>query len=1045
MRRKIFLTGILMLCIKLLMAQTVEVSGRVVDASGNPIPGVSVTERGSRKGTSTDMAGHFKIMVKPGTDLIFSSVGFDRQTVSVSGNTMSITMVAGNDALSEVVVTALGIKKEKKALGYAVATVDDKALELRPEGDVGRLLAGKAPGVNILASSGLSGSGTSINIRGISSLTGGNQPLFVVDGVPFDASTNSQYGFTQNSSTSSRFLDLDPNNIENISVLKGLSASVLYGELGRNGVILVTTKNGSGRKPKKGLEITASQSLFVNEVANLPEYTDNWGAGFENSVGAAFYSNWGGRLEGQEYAHPYSRAALNAAFPEYVGAKAKYVPYNSVENFFRQGLVNTTALNVSGSGNNTTFNANFGYLDDLGFTPGNRLIRNTLGMGGTAKLNNNFTLSGTINFVKSDMKTPPNGTSFGSGSASGSVFGDLIYTPRNIDLMGWPYQNPIDGSSVYYRGGNDIQNPRWTVNNAFVGNKVQRTYGNLMLKYDIMKGLNVSYRFGYDNYSENQFYSVNKGAADGYPLGIHQTSDAVNQILNHDVIANFVQDITDDIDLNVDAGINSVERSYSQNGLRSTNQLVFGLFDHDNFVNYTPGGLDYKVKSQSIGAFANATLGYRQYLYLNLGGRNSWSSTLEKENRSLFYPSVSLSFIPTSAFAGLQNSSSINYLKFRVGLATSARFPSPYNTRPSLVIGSQAFVDRAGNVVNTNQFSTRLPNSDLKPELLKEYEAGVEARFFDSRVNIDLTFYKRITDDQILDRDLDPSTGFTVTSINAGSSENKGIELGLGYNVVRSRDWNLQLDGVFTLNRGKVTQLPEGVERLVLTGFTNLGNFAVVGEPINVIMGSSIVREEKSGGKLVDPSGDYAVNNELTIIGDPNPDYKLSGIGTLSYKSLSFRMQWDFTKGGDIYSRTAATLLARGVTKDTDFDRYQTLILAGVDANGEPNTVQSSASGIFFNQYLGADETNIFDATLLRLREASLSYSLDEKILKRTPFGAISFTLSGQNLWYDAPNLPKYTNVDPETNSLGVSNGAGFELLTGPTSRRYGASIRVSF
>lgn len=1045
MRRKIFLAGILLLCIQLIMAQTVEVSGRVVDAQGNPIPGVSVTERGSRRGTSTDVNGNYKLSVKTGAVLTFTSVGFDRMQVTANTNTVNITLTASDQALNEVVVTALGIKKEKKALGYAVATVDKKALELRPDGDVGRLLNGKAPGVNILGTSGLSGSGTNINIRGISSLTGGTQPLFVVDGVPFDAATNNQFGFTQNSSTSSRFLDLDPNNIENISVLKGLSASVLYGELGRNGVILVTTKNGSGRKPKKGMEVTASQSYFLNKVANLPEYQDSYGAGFENSVGAAFYSNWGGRLEGQEYAHPYSRAALNAAFPEYVGAKAIYKPYNSVENFFRDGVVSTTAVNVSGATQNTTLNANFGYLDDVGFTPGNRLIRNTVGMGGTAKLSNNFTLSGTINYVKTDMKTPPNGTSFGSGSDFGSVFGDIIYTPRNIDLMGWPYQNPIDGSSVYYRGGNDIQNPRWTVNNAFVGSKVQRTYGNLMLKYDIMKGLSASYRFGYDNYSEYQFYSVNKGAADGFPLGIHQTTNASNQILNHDFFLNYLTDLGDNWDLTVDLGINSVERTYQQSGLRSTNQLVFGLFDHDNFVNYSPNGLDYLVKSQSMGIYANASIGYKQFLYVNLGGRNGWSSTLEKANRSLFYPSVSASFIPTSAFAGLQNSNFLNYLKIRAGLATSARFPDPYNTRPSLVIGSQSFVDRSGNVVNTNQFSTRLPNPDLKPELLKEYELGLEGRIIDNRINFDITVYSRIAKDQILSRDLDPSTGFNVTSINAGKVRNQGVEVGLGYNVVRNRNWNWQLDGVLTLNRNKVLDLPDEIENLVLSGFTDLGNFAIEGYPVNIIQGSSNQRDAKSGKPVIGPNGDYVINNDLTIIGDPNPDYKLTGISTLSYKGFSFRMQWDYTQGGDIYSRSAATLLARGVTKDTDFDRYQMFILDGVDASGNPNTVQSSATSLFFNNYLGADENNMWDASVIRLREASLSYNLDEKLLKKTPFGSLSITISGQNLWYNGINMPKYTNVDPETSSLGVGNGMGFELLTGPTSKRYGASLRVSF
>ena len=371
MRKLVSLLMGMVLLVQFAVAQSLEVSGRVTDDKGNPVSGASVQEKGSRKGTATDANGIFKLVTKQGATLVITSIGFDKQEVVVNSAAVAVSLKSGNAALNEVVVTALGIKKEKKALGYAVATVDKKDLELRPDGDAVRLLNGKAPGVNILNASGISGSGTNITIRGVSTITGSSTPLFIVDGVPFDASTNAQADFTRGNTTSSRFLDLDPNNIENISVLKGISATVLYGELGRNGVVFVTTKNGSGKRTNKKLEISAQQSVFMNQVANLPDYQQSYGGGFDQSLGFAFFSNWGAKFTNPpaQVAHPYDRAALNAAFPEFVGKTIDYSPKQSVKNFFRTGLIRNSSVNVSGSCTNTTFNANYSYMDDEGFTP----------------------------------------------------------------------------------------------------------------------------------------------------------------------------------------------------------------------------------------------------------------------------------------------------------------------------------------------------------------------------------------------------------------------------------------------------------------------------------------------------------------------------------------------------------------------------------------------------------------------------------------------------------------------------------------------------
>ncbi len=320
-------------------------------------------------------------------------------------------------------------------------------------------------------------------------------------------------------------------------------------------------------------------------------------------------------------------------------------------------------------------------------------------------------------------------------------------------------------------------------------------------------------------------------------------------------------------------------------------------------------------------------------------------------------------------------------------------------------------------------------------------------------MNLDLTFYRRIASNQILDRELDPSTGFTVTTINAGSVRNQGIELALGYTVIKSKNWRWQLDGNYTLYRSLVYDLPKDVKQIVVGGFTNEGLFAMEGQPLGVIQANYTRKYTDPSGKqtnarIVDANGDYVSNPEIGIIGNPIPDYKLTGISTLDYKAISFRMQWDYTKGGDILAYTPGTLVGRGLTKDTDFDRELPLILPGVKADGTPNDIQISASRAYFNNYsgfFGMQDLITYDATVIRLREVSLAYTLPAKVIKKTPFGTLQIVFSGQNLFYYAPNIPKYTRFDPETSSLGVSNVRGLEYLSGPTSKRYGASIRLTF
>ncbi len=1076
------LTLLLAFVVQFTFAQEKTVSGTVTDESG-PLPGVSVVIKGTTTGTETDFDGKYTIKANTGDVLQFSFVGMTSKSATVSAsNTINIVLEADN-VLEEVVVTALGIKREKQALGYAVSNVDSKALEQRPEGDIARVLSGKASGVNIQQQSGMSGSGTSILIRGMNSFSGSNQPLFIVDGVPFASDTNdnsnssngSRNGFINGNNGSSRFLDLDPNNIESVSVLKGLAAATLYGTAGRNGVILVTTKSGASGKANKKMEISVSSSYFFNEIASLPNYQNEYGGGFDQAFGW-FFSNWGpgfhkdgpggwgsssafdadGTLE-----HPYSTASAATgtpqAFPEFAGARYDWKPYDNVKDFFVTGIVASTSINVRGASEDgkVSYNVNYGHLDDKGFTRENKLTRNTMSIGGNAKLANKFTVSGTLNFANTNFKSPPVAASQGSNVSgnNASVFGNVFYTPRSIDLMGLPFTNPITGGSVYYRQNNSIQHPLWTVHNARSLQNTNRVFGGLNALYELSDNLNLSYRYGIDVYSENNTNYSNRGGKTGSVAnqsGVYDTWNNTNTINDHNITINGNYDLNDNFDVSFALGATSKSEVYDRNGVGSTGQQVFGVLRHFNFAEQDE--IQYFQRRNILGAYGQAEVGFKNFLYVTLAGRKDWVSNLSSENNSIVYPSASVSFIPSKAITAISESSVINYLKFRAGYGTSANFPTGYPISSTLVLDTQDFQDDAGVNVVTNTTGTALGNVDLKPERIDELEFGIEARLFKNRVTIDASVYKRTTKDLIINRPLDPSTGYTTTQTNIGEIQNDGIEIDLGIDIFKSEEangFNWTTNFNWSTSEAVVTDLGLDTDVVVYAGFSNLGNAAIVDEPLGTMIGSAIDRDA-NGNYKVNAAGSYVTKNGNNIIGNANPDFTANMSNSISYKNfnLGFLMTW--TQGGDMYSQTIQTLLGRGVIYGDgptgQAARENSYILPGVNPAGDPNTTQINNSTYYFSNVLyGPNEMGVYDATVFRLQEVSLGYSLPKKFLDKTPFGSLSITVSGNNLWFHTPNMPENANFDPNVAGLGIGNGAGFEYLSGPSSRRYGMSIKASF
>lgn len=1038
-----------------------NISGKVTDAKGEAIIGANVLAKGTSAGASTDTDGNYRLSVPAGaTAIVISYVGFAAQEITLgTSNVIDIALADDTKVIGEVVVTALGIKRDKKALGYASTTLGAEQIAEKPETDVARILAGKSPGVNIVSSAGIAGSGTKINIRGVSTISGNSQPLWIVDGIPVNTAANEKNDFKDGNVTPTRNLDLDPNNIATISILRGLSATVLYGSQGRNGVILVTTKTGAGG----GEKVSASLSQSYNTIeAFVPEYQNKWGNGFDGDYGE-FFSNWGSPFDNpglkKAKVHPY--AEHKALFPDRPEFGQPYEPTgqpNNISGFFRKGQSTTTSFNAGVNGSMGSFNVSFSRLGETGYLLNNELERNNLTIGGIVNLSKKLNIGANFSYVKTDFKTPTVGAGTGSNSEGGpSVFANLFYTPRNIDLMGWPYKNPLTGASVYYRNNNSITNPRWLLENSGQTSNVNRFFTTVNVNYDLTSWLKATYRLGIDTYTEQQSYFVNKGAV-GFPTavaslaqGLLRTTSGTNTIYDNSALLSANRNITEDIDLTAVIGVNARQDNYIQSGISSQNQVVFGLLEHRNFITSNSrdirlNNLNYQERRNILGAFADVTVGYKGGVYLNLKARKDWASTHEKDFRTLIYPGATLSFIPTEIFPSLKGTA-VQFLKLRFGYGTSANFATPYRTRPYLALNSAASVDANGNVI-TLGLPSLLANPLLKPELQRETEAGIEGKFFNNRVGLDLSVYRRVAQDQIVERTLDPSTGYGRTFVNAGTISNRGIELGLTGTLIKSKKFSWDLGVNFTKNISLVETLPDGSKEILISGFSDLGNYAIEGQPFGVIKGSGIVKNDK-GERIVDGEGYYKITPEPVIIGNPNEKFRLTGFTGFNFMGVNLSAQLDYVHGGQIFSYSAATLVGRGVAKELeDYNPELPVVLPGVSEDGQVNRIPMPASQIFFGNTIiggGPREMGIYDATRLRLREVALSYTIPKKVFGTSFIKGINISLVGNNIWFRAFNTPKSSKVDPDRTAFGTDNGLGFDFLGGPSARRYGATVKATF
>ncbi|PQJ22989.1 SusC/RagA family TonB-linked outer membrane protein [Tenacibaculum sp. SG-28] len=1025
------LTLLLALVVQVSFAQDRTISGTVSDETG-PLPTVTVLIKGTTSGTETDFDGNYSLKAKSGDVLVFSFVGM-KTVERVVGNANQINVILeGDNVLEEVVVTAQGIKREAKALGYAVSTIKSDVLEAKPEADVTKLLTGRVAGVQVNTGGGFLGTQTNVIIRSKNSISGNNQPLYIIDGAPISGD---------------RTFDIDANNIESTTVLKGLAASTLYGQDGRNGVIIINTKTGgAGRNANAKFEVDLSVTTGILEVSNLPDYQNTYGQGADNSINTTFFGNWGARFNDQVVPHHLDIDAYADSFPEYQGATDIYraVPDN-VSDFFNTGLLNTISFIGRQRFDKGRVSLSVGRTSQTGYLKENTFNRYNIAVGGAMELSNNFEFTSNIQYVKNVTTRP-----------SRNFFQLVTWIPRNLDIHRLPFEDPFDGSNVYYR--TTINNPRWTQKNSRFNTDVDRTYVNLGGNYTFNDRLALRYLYSLDIVNELNNNYENKGGVVN-PLGFLQTFTDYDRTTNHRLSLNGNNyNLSDKIGFNWVLGGELKQVISSDYGLSSTDQVVFNFLNHNNFRNNA--AIDSRNRTlNTIGVYGSAEFDYDKYLYLTLQARNDWGSTVEQDYRSIFYPSVSLSFIPTEVWSGLKGSSN-NYLKLRAGYGTSANFPGAYLTTETLDSNIFAYVNPFTNAVTgSNSVNSFLPNPDLKPELLKEFEVGVEGKLFNNFLDFDISAYKRIVDNQILFSSRAASTGTTQTVINAGRVDTDGLEARISFNIFTSDEeggFNWTMDNNFTAYETIIKDLP--VDRVNIAEGLNWG---IEGQAYGVLRGTYAVKDE-NGNLLIDPntgkiipSSDLGLQDE--IIGDPNEDWTLSNINNFSYKNISLSMQWDYVHGGDVYSTTASNLLRRGVTTDTE-DREGSYVIPGVlgdpntgeairDANGQPirNNIQIGANDLYFINLQDVDENLVYDATTLRLRDVTLSYSLPSKHLEKSPFGSVTFSATGNNIWFKAFNVPDGLNYDPEVISSGNSNARGLDFQNDPSYSTYSLSVKVSF
>jgi TonB-linked SusC/RagA family outer membrane protein len=1066
MRKLTFTLTLFLICaVQFVFAQKV-VTGKVTDANdGTSLPGVNVSIKGTNQGITTGASGEYSLRIPANAKtLVFSFVGYEKQEVPVqSTSVINVQLKVSAVSLDEVVVTALGVSREKKSLGYSVQDVKADKLQQASNPNLMTALQGKLAGVEIMPSSGMPGASSQINIRGARSFTGDNTPLYVVDGMPI--SSTSDYAVGGNGVTgsdmSNRAIDIDPNEIESINVLKGQAASALYGVRASNGVIVITTKSGKGLAVGKPI-ITFNTSYSLDQLSRFPDLQKTWAQGINGTYNPGSSTSWGPKITdlpnnptyGGNVSNTYNKGDLTTYKGQYyvrqlaqAGLNPWVTPqaYNNGEDFFETGHTSSTSVNVSQNTGKATYSFGIGNTTQQGIIPITDMNRYTAKANAEVILNPEWKTGVSFNYTESAIDK--------ATGANSALLGTVFPAPPSYNLKGIPYYVAGDPyTQTNYRAVN-FNNAYWAMANNKNDEKTNRFFGNAFLDYSPKfanwsadKKLNFRYQFGTDFYSSNydDIYGYGSGGTAGTIDNYGLTTATYNSLFT----ANYQMDLGSNFKLTAILG-NEINQSSTKSYDLYGQNFNFGGWQ--NIANTsTQVANDAFSKSRNIGFFANVALSYQSMLYLNVTGRNDIASEMPRNNRSFFYPSASLGFVFTELEA-LKNNSVLSYGKIRGSYAEvgqTARYLQNYYAAPAYGGGFwlNTPVSYPFNGINSYRASTTVYDPNLKPQNTKSFEIGAELHFFKNLVNIDYTFSRQNVTDQIFPVPLAGSTGASSILMNGGKVHTNAHEVALTINPVNLKDYNWTIGVNFTKIDNYVDALAPGVQSIFLGGFTTPQVRAAIGEKFPVIYGVSYKRDAK-GHILVDedpasPGYGMPLKGDNAIIGRVSPDFTVGFNTTFRYKKFTLSGTVDWKKGGQMYSGSNGLYNLYGVSKITE-DRSTPFIWPGYKADGTPNTISRGgpsdplAYQTLYNSIEGSiDEAYIYNTSFVKLRELALAYQLPK-------FGGMQFNVSifARNilLWTELPNL------DPESSQGNNNMGGSFERFSVPQTSSFGMNLSLTF
>jgi len=1038
------------------LAQTRTVSGKVTSSQdGEGIPGVTVRVLGTTIGAITNFDGSYVLTVAPEhRTLVFSYVSMKTQEVALDNQTI-INVVLEPDVvmIDEIVVTALGISKEKKSLGYAVQTVDDEGLRRTGNTNIMGAMQGKIAGVDIKPSSGMPGASSQFQIRGARSFTGNNAPLYVVDGMPI--ASNPIYS-TGNSVTgadiSNRAIDINPADIESIEVLKGQAAAALYGIRASNGVIIITTKSGKNLEVGKPV-VTIGHNSSFDVVSRTPDYQTTYAQGIENEYYASNSLSWGPKIidlpkdptyGGDNYGKPGMYRVLQL---EQAGLDPWVYPaaYNNWDDYFRTGYTMTNNINVSQATNGGNFSLGFSNTDQTGIALNTGMTRYNARANAERKLNRYFDVGFSANY--SDINIDKL-----SSANDGSLAG-VLAAPISYNLQGIPYHWPGEPTrQIYYRGGS-FDNAYWVEHNNTFNEKTARFFGNAFVSFktDIANNMNLKlrYQLGADNYTTHLQDIFGYGSRNN-SQGVIDNYGTTSTIFNSLFTASFDWLINEDLDFNFLVG-NELNHSNSKGYEDNGQNFIFPGWNHISNASVVSAD-EFQWANRTVGVFGSLSLSWKSMIYLNATGRNDIVSTMPRGNRTFFYPSVSLSFV-ASELEPLKNLDWLSFVKLRTSYAEvgqAGNYYENYYVTPTYSGGfwqGEPIKYPIGGIrAYIPSYSLYDPN--LKPQNTVSYEFGFDLKFLNNRLGIDYTYSKQNITDQIFSVPLAGSTGSGYLIMNGGAVTTDAHEIVLYTTPVRTSDFQWDLNFNYTKVTNLVDKLAPRVESIFLGGFVSPQVRAGIGNTFPVIYGDSFVRDDNGNIVVEDNPGSkthgFPLIGSPSVIGEVSPDFILGGTTALSYKLVSLSAVFEWKHGGHMYSGSNGLLDFYGLSKVTE-DRESTFIFKGVKPDGTPNDiVRGGSNDPFFalqdlyDQLSSIDEYYIHENSFVKLREIALKYKLPKNIYKTATAGISVF----------ARNILIWTalrNLDPETSQGNTNMGGAFERFSLPQTTSYGFGLDITF